>query len=173
MNVSFSTRVDTTMSLDKKNSTDPRSADEFADYISQQLFDNNLSVMLPIQTKTLGKLVFEIKIRDNICMDSQFRCEIYAIAKVDTDNNSNEIWNSLYEEAPTFIKYLVDGFVRFISSMNKSISIMCPNSESYLFRKNKFFIEMDPLEPYTPEFTKFAMNDEIDEDDLIGNLLVD
>lgn len=172
MIVEFSQKVSTTMSLDNRNSTDAVSACDLAEYISQELFNHNQSVICSVQTRAFGKMVFEVKIKDNLCIDTYFRCEICAIAKVDSDRDSNDVWNELYEEAPEIAKQLVDSFVAFIKEMNASISIMCPSNESYIFKNKLFYIEMDPTAPYQPEFVKFALDDSIDEDELAGELYV-
>lgn len=172
MKISVSVGLSTTLTT-ISNSSNSDSEENLANYISEQLLlnGNDTSVKCKVVSRDLGELIFRIYI-DKYCIDSSdFTCTITAVSEIEDLNNTvNDVWDNL-EDDVRFNKELADHIKTFVESLN-NVNIYVPKKESFRFENGRYFIEIDPICPYTPEFEKFNIENYFDEDTIAENIVV-
>ena len=153
------------------NYRDSDSSSNLSSYLNDAI--NKIDYQSEAKLSTpIGDLVFTIFI-DKLCAVSEdnFKIEIEIQNEYSGDESEDQVWDILSDSKDWQIKIL-DPVKQFVEHINSNLNLYVPYKESFKFENGRYWIEQDPLEPYKPEFVKFAIVFDADEDQIEENLIV-
>lgn len=153
------------------NYRDSDSSSNLSSYLNDAI--NKIDYQSEAKLSTpIGDLVFTIFI-DKLCAVSEdnFKIEIEIQNEYSGDESEDQVWDILSDSKDWQIKIL-DSVKQFVEHINSNLNLYVPYKESFKFENGRYWIEQDPLEPYKPEFVKFAIVFDADEDQIEENLVV-
>lgn len=164
-------QMNSVMTNAHKNVFDSDSGSALADTLDDKIKELNIAVKARKIFDSFGELEFLIRPAKFAVDSDKFTVEFEAIAEYESNKTTTEIWDK-FSELKGWSEWLSKYISDIIIDINSKLLMYVPYNESFMYNGEHFWIEMDPIEPYTPEFTKFSIDTEVDPTVLEEELIV-